>query len=128
MNKNDIIEYVMHTPHNTNKAVLSSMLNQLTEGGGGSGDFSTAQVTFINNTETNVDAACMVIYEEDGEEYAEFEFGCGPSLTGIGEIVLFKGSAYLVWSDSAATYTGTGAVEIEGNETVITGNCTITAS
>ena len=47
MDKNDIIEYVMYTPHNTNKAVLSSMLNQLTEdsGGGESSDFSTATVT-----------------------------------------------------------------------------------
>ena len=39
MDKNDIINYVMHTPHNTNKAVLSDMLNQLTESGGsGSSD------------------------------------------------------------------------------------------
>lgn len=46
MDKNDIIEYVMHTPHNTNRAVLSSMLNQLADGsGGGSSDFSTAEVT-----------------------------------------------------------------------------------
>ena len=27
MDKNDIIEYVMNTPHNTNRAVLNSMLN-----------------------------------------------------------------------------------------------------
>lgn len=33
MDKNDIIEYVMHTPHNTNRAVLTSMLNQLAKGG-----------------------------------------------------------------------------------------------
>lgn len=39
MDKNDIIEYAMNTPHNTNRAVLSSMLNQLTEGGGGGGSF-----------------------------------------------------------------------------------------
>lgn len=37
MDKNDIIDYVMHTPHNTNRAVLSSMLNQLAEGGDDSG-------------------------------------------------------------------------------------------
>lgn len=29
MNKQDILDYVMHTPGNTNKAVLNSMLNQL---------------------------------------------------------------------------------------------------
>ena len=35
MTKQNIIDYVMNTPHNTNKAVLSSMLNQLAESGGG---------------------------------------------------------------------------------------------
>lgn len=44
MDKNEIIEYVMNTPHNTNRAVLNSMLNQL-GGGSGSSDFSTATVT-----------------------------------------------------------------------------------
>lgn len=29
MEKTDIVEYVMHTPHNTNSAVLNSMLNEL---------------------------------------------------------------------------------------------------
>jgi hypothetical protein len=29
MTKQDIIDYVMHTPHNTNRAVLNSMLNQI---------------------------------------------------------------------------------------------------
>ena len=52
MDKNDIIDYVMHTPHNTNKAVLNGMLNQLTEGGGGSSDFSTAEVTLVNASGT----------------------------------------------------------------------------
>lgn len=33
MDKNDIIEYVMHTPHNTNRAVLGSMLDSMGSGG-----------------------------------------------------------------------------------------------
>lgn len=41
-----IVEYVLHTPHNTNKAILIGMLKQLIkdnsssggEGGSGSGD------------------------------------------------------------------------------------------
>lgn len=41
MTKNDIIAYVMKTPHNTNKAVLNSMLNELsTDGGGGTTTFT----------------------------------------------------------------------------------------
>lgn len=50
MNKNDIIEYVMNTPHNTNRAVLSSMLNQLVEDNSGLSDFNAATVTVVNNT------------------------------------------------------------------------------
>ena len=37
MDKNDIIDYVMNTPGNTNRAVLSSMLNQFGGGGADSG-------------------------------------------------------------------------------------------
>lgn len=33
-----IVEYVLHTPHNTNKAVLISMLKQLIKDNGGSDD------------------------------------------------------------------------------------------
>ena len=63
MDKNDIIEYVMHTPHNTNRAVLSSMLNQLAEGGGGgSSDFSTAEVTVVNNTDSYQSVTLMSNY------------------------------------------------------------------
>ena len=55
MDKNDIIEYVMNTPHNTNKAVLSSMLNQLAEdGGSGSNIVHPVQVTIVNNTADTV--------------------------------------------------------------------------
>lgn len=64
MDKNDIIEYVMNTPHNTNKAVLSSMLNQLTEGGGGgSSDFSTATVA-VN---VNGNGTGTIIYPTIGD-------------------------------------------------------------
>ena len=47
MDKNDVIEYVMNTPHNTNRAVLNSMLNQLAEGGGGGG--SAPVINVVND-------------------------------------------------------------------------------
>ena len=34
MDKNDIIEYVMNTPHNTNRAVLKGMLEDISGDGG----------------------------------------------------------------------------------------------
>lgn len=65
MNKNDIIDYVMHTPHNTNKAVLNSMLNQLTEGSGSSDLFSQvatvmASVSASENTGTFSDGVAGI--------------------------------------------------------------------
>lgn len=48
MTNEDILNYVTETPGNTNRAVLSSMLNQLSSnngGGGGSSDLSYATVT-----------------------------------------------------------------------------------
>ena len=34
-----IVDYVLHTPHSTNKAILIAMLKQLIKDNGGSGDF-----------------------------------------------------------------------------------------
>ena len=52
MTKQDIIEYVMETPGNTNKAVLTSMLNDLevnnTNNDNNDSDFIKATVTIIN--------------------------------------------------------------------------------
>ena len=37
MTKEEVLDYVMQTPHNTNRSVLNSMLNQLVEEDGGTG-------------------------------------------------------------------------------------------
>ena len=76
MDKNDIIEYVMNTPHNTNRAVLSSMLNQLTESGGGGGDgylglhTATVNVTFdtssISSDVTEFESAQLALMTNEG--------------------------------------------------------------
>ena len=50
MTKKDILDYVMNTPHNTNRAVLSGMLNQLTDGDGGVLKNKTLSITIINNS------------------------------------------------------------------------------
>ena len=50
MEKQDIMDYVLKTPENTNPAILKSMLDQLEEGSGGSGSSSAGkkQVNFID--------------------------------------------------------------------------------
>lgn len=56
MTKQDIIDYVMHTPGNTNKAILNSMLNQIkSEDDDNSLTFSKVSVEIINNADISCD-------------------------------------------------------------------------
>lgn len=130
MDKNDIIEYVMHTPHNTNRAVLSSMLNQLAEdGGGGSSDFSTATVTFICNASNQVDVNFAAIKEASlpfvpsAQSFGGYQLYEGDEL--VANAILYKGRCSCVFI-GATSVSGTGAIEIAGGEAIITGDCTIT--
>lgn len=132
MDKNDIIDYVMHTPHNTNKAVLNGMLNQLTEGdGGGSSDFSTAQVTLICNA-SSVSASIAIARDAElpfiptpqADGGLGMESGDESTVTAI----LYKGVSHCYF-DGASSVVGTGDVEVVRDvEANITGDCTITIS
>ena len=53
MSKEDVIEYVMTTPSNPNRAVLSGMLDSIAEAGGGS-----AEPLIVN-----------LVWDEDNERY-----------------------------------------------------------
>ena len=134
MDKNDIIEYVMNTPHNTNKAVLSSMLNQLAEGGGGgSSDFSTAQVTFINADTAH--SYSVAAFRIDSDCMSDLDIAVSEPVTI--EVPLYKGKAemgffMLMNADFSYTPTATGGVSIVtdanmSDKFVITGDGTITA-
>jgi hypothetical protein len=130
MDKNDIIDYVMHTPHNTNKAVLSSMLNQLTDGGGGgSSDFSTATVTIVNGDNAYVNGA--FIGEDDYNQVeGEMSMFYSPQASGANTLVLYKGQALL--HVDAVVASVAGDIERLGGEDsfnyLVTGDCTITFS
>ena len=52
MDKNDILDYVMNTPGNTNRAVLSSMLNSME--GSGSGGGSTPSMPIVGDGKTRL--------------------------------------------------------------------------
>lgn len=45
MTKQDIINYVMTTPHNTNKAILNDMLDQMINDSGSGSDFDIQVIT-----------------------------------------------------------------------------------
>ena len=129
MDKNDIIEYVMTTPHNTNKAVLSSMLNQLTEGGsGGSSDFSTAQVTIPNTGGTYILGLPWI---DPDDNYIVGGLGSSFGVEGPFTVPLYKGriDAYLLGGDyTGVAVTGSAVYDSDAGFIKITGDCTITFS
>ena len=130
MDKNDIIEYVMNTPHNTNKAVLSGMLNQLTEGGGSS-DFSTANMTV---TITQGEAYITVPAAFPGDE-VEDGYATARQImkSGVYPVILYEGrclaTTYPFIEDKMAVVAVTGNAEARsGGAFIITGDCTVTVT
>ena len=117
------------------------MYNKVTvnvEGGGGSSDFSTAEVTIINNANNSVDFTVPLALEE-----GEFDDN-SPALcfasngyvdggnTFTMKVVLYKGTGAFVLSSvdvSQVTLTGDIVPIFEdGLEYYVTGDCTITIS
>jgi len=125
MDKNDIIDYVMHTPHNTNKAVLSGMLNQLTEGGsGGSSDFSTATVTIVDNAGKTI---LLPFIADDDEQQLHSILNLGISESGDYIVPLYKGSLTGRVSEYAEPVSVSGDITYLPNRmVVVTGDGTIT--
>ena len=64
MNKNDILDYVMNTPGNTNRAVLSGMLDGLESGSGS--DVKVLEVRFTEKSDNvyTCDVDQIVLREE----------------------------------------------------------------
>ena len=131
MTKQDIIDYVMTTPHNTNRAVLSDMLNQLAEGGGGgSSDFSTATVTIVNNY-NEVFGLGMPMVDDDGGIYMEGFRGIDSGTYTI--VINTTNGIYLVGDNYDV---GDPQISVSGDaihipdtlDVIVTGDCTITIS
>lgn len=107
------------------KNLNTQLGNQLAEGGGGgSSDFSTAQVTITISKDAIVYAP-FVHYDSLGDcTKAEIMRG------GVYDIVLYKGLCRgSVYSDESISVIGTGSVEVtSGVNLIITGDGTITIS
>ena len=134
MDKGKILDYVMNTPHNTNPAILSQMLDEVAgEGGGGSSDFSMAEVTIFRSTEFSVDGSPVVATATTSIGDLEC-ITIAPLDNGKTNVILYKGSALAqVYYDPSLNLeiTAIGAIEkIDEEEGFIgykiTGNCTIT--
>lgn len=84
MNKQEIIDYVLETPGNTNKNILSQMLDELAEGGGGGGTSPLGSVTFINNSDIHIGVAGVVRGDDGVIQSRSVEIESGES----GEVFL----------------------------------------
>ena len=95
------------------------------EGGGGSSDFSTAEVTIVNNTTGEVarDLLMPIILEE--EDILLIVNGL-PS--GIVTVPLYKGVLSTAYVGEPDDVTVSGNAEYDYGDITITGNCTITVT
>jgi hypothetical protein len=97
-------------------------------GGGGDSDFSTAQVTFVNNTGGNVSVSAPIILDEEeiSALLPTYSFSSPDDTTQIG---LYKGNAVLLIPGTyVITYTGDITEIVANIQYLVTGDCTITIS
>lgn len=97
-------------------------------GGGGGGDFSTAEVTIIDNTDPNIEHIFNnFIIIEDGELVTSVQTYGGVERTKT--IVLYDNYSHS-WIETNDTITVTGDIEYDSDfgDLYITGDCTITIS
>lgn len=95
-------------------------------GGGGSSDFSTAEVTITNSTSSNITQSCIAVIEYAGEEGLTSTLpplGANQSITC--DMVLFKGTQGFYAPDDVYI-TVTGDITEEEGWITITGDGTIT--
>ena len=112
-------------------------------GGGGSSDFSTAEVTIVNNSETAVYINTQFVYEDSGDKYWEQDgYDLSAPATVTLDTILFQGVGYMTMFVSGSdmeTFYDASKVSVTGDiEKVpdiddawwleITGNGTITIS
>ena len=96
------------------------------DSGGGSSDFSTAEVTIINNNNSEVWFIDGIVVEAD--QLNIYGFKAEPNTTETVEILLYKNQAYMEIGDGF-TYSLSGDItEVEASKVMITGDGTITIS
>lgn len=123
-------EYTDEDTRNFERYRLKVLENLSGGGGGGSGDFSTAQVTIINTTEdADVDIYLPVVIDDEDYTGLMYDTYVSPGETRTITTVLYKGSntAYLYDSQSLSVSVS-GNVVYDHPNFDITGDCTITIS
>lgn len=128
MDKQQIIDYIRHTPNNSNVNVVKGMLNSE---GGGSSDFSTAEVTIINNSGYETEIRCATYFDDEYGRFSGWSVYSDGQNDTVANVILYKGEAFIscenniYWSFASAT----GDIEIDSDNpdsAYVRGNGTIT--
>ena len=118
MAQTSVLDYIRHTPNNSNVNVVKGMLGN---SDGGNSDWSTAEVT-INIT--------------SGEWYFNFSYLTSETIKGVGllhsgnytfTVPLYKGKCIITSvADEEEDTILSGSVVFDNSKYIVTGNCTIT--
>lgn len=134
MTIDEIIAYIMHTPENTNPAILRDLLTELVQGGDTS-DFEYAKIT-VTNTDTatelpNIVQASGYLVEDDFFE--DTIISIYPNTTKIINGVMYKKTLYFyITAAEKPTITGNITLDDEDEDAheytyIVSGNCSISA-
>ena len=110
-----------------NDIVTVDVMNKAIEEGGGGGDFSTAEVTIVNNGSAEYEGHITYITtfpwgDEALDDYLSLAAGNSDTYT----CVLYKGESIISVDSLNWSVTVEGDAEFAHNMVTITGNCTIT--
>ena len=102
-------------------------------GGGGSSDFSTAEVTIIESTERTTDLGFTLInvlqhYPDYGNNYYEIGSVYKSNIAGVYTVVLYQGRSYFYTNNQSDVVATSGDISWDDSISgyVITGDCSIT--
>jgi len=104
MSKEEIINYVMNSPANTNPNVLGSMLDDNSD----SGEWSTAQVSFANNGESDYQVYISYMPKDSSFGFVSERItipGSSSEVTTL-SVPLYQNHYFLRFSSLAADFNG----------------------
>ena len=101
------------------------------EQSGGSSDFSTAEVTIVNNSQSDAFDFIMCVTRTNGGISATTGLVLGTPVgeTEVFNVVLYKGNAHIQFKEDPLVITTSGNIsDLGGDNYMVTGDCTITIS
>ena len=127
----DIVEYVMNNPENTNPAVLRDLLIEAGTGSGGSSDFEYAKIT-VTNTATEPEQIVEAWgYMVEDDFFDNTIIPIEPEQTKIINGVMYKKTLYFyITASEKPTITGNITLDNEDRNEytyMVSGDCNISA-